>query len=314
MRTLLPVVLAILLLGCAGPATGPVKGVLVVSDGDLDPLEVDALLAEIQLFVPTVTEEPVFDFSSCTLEEFGGDLEHRRTILFIVNDPGALPEDLIPQGGLYTGRDVWATGQYVFGVVLPLRPSAAEISTALEAAYDQHLSDYVYESFVSTQMSSRERMDSLLTLGFSMDIPKSYHLADWDADIGFVQYQRSPSDVCFLILSIRWIDDGKILNGEEAVLWREAVARNFFYQAASDSVDRSSVSIAPLTLRGIEGWRLLGMWRNPEHLNAGAFTSYILHHEGVRYLLDLEVFHEHREKEPYIREGWLVMNSFIPGS
>jgi hypothetical protein len=73
------------------------------------------------------------------------------------------------------------------------------------------------------------------------------------------------------------------------------------------------VQVEPLSLRGLQGWRLLGMWRNPEHLNAGAFTSYVLRDGGRRYLLDMEVFHERREKEPYVREGWIIMNTFIPG-
>jgi len=312
-RLILPV-LAALMLGCSGPATGPLKGVLVVVDETLDADAVDALIDDVQLYVSTVTEEPVFAFSTCSLDEFGGDLEDRRTILFLVADPSKLPEGLLPENSLYSGIDEWADGQFVFGLVLPSDIDASLISDALERAYNQHLSDYVYESFVSTQMSSPERMDSLLTLGFTLDIPKSYHMSEWDPEVGFIQYQRSPSDDCFIMLSIRWIDDGRILSGEESVLWREAVARSFFYNAASDSVDQSRVEILPLSIRSTQGWRLLGMWRNPEHLNAGAFTSYILHYDGVRFLLDLEIFHENMEKEPYIREGWLIMNSFIPGS
>jgi len=313
MRGLILTALGVLVLGCSGPATGPLKGVLVVVDGTIDPVTVDALLDDVQLYVSTVTAEPVFAFSTCSTDEFRGDLEKRRTILFLVDDPSELPGGLTLANGLYSGRDKWALGQFVFGVVLPSDQEASVISEALESAYNQHLSDYVYESFVATQMTSPERMDSLGTLGFSLDIPKSYYLSEWDPGVGFIQYQRTPSDNCFLMLSIRWIDDGRILNGEESVLWREAVARSFFYNAAEDSVDQSRVEILPLSLRGVQGWRLVGMWRNPEHLNAGAFTSYILHYDGVRILLDLEVFHEGLEKEPYIREGWLIMNSFTPG-
>ncbi len=303
----------ILLISCRSPATGPVKGVLVVYGSGVDYELVDELLEDIQLHVITVDTENVFNFSSCTEEMFRGDLKSRRTILFVAEQEGLLPDMLHQIDGIYHANDVWATGQDVFGIIFPEFTHLPELSRQLERSYNEHLSAYIYGSFVSTQMSSMERIDSLLTLGFSMDIPKSYHLSDWDPDAGFLQYQRFVSDDCLLLLSIRWIDDDIVLNPDEAVLWREAVARHYFYNAEADSVDRSRVAVDPFKLHELSGWMLLGMWRNPDHLNAGAFTSYILHADGRRYLLDMEIFHEHREKEPFIREGWIIMNTFFAG-
>ncbi len=302
-----------LLAGCSAPATGPVKGVLIVYEPEIDLQDMDDLMEDIQFQVTTVDAEDVFDFSTCSREDFRDDLKTRRTILFITENSLQMPDELQESGGIYTGENIWAEDQSVLGIVLPGFTDTGALSNLLEQTYNHHLSDYIYGSFVSTQMSSPERIDSLLTLGFSMDIPKSYHLTNWDTEAGFIQYQRSVSDACLLLLSIRWIDDSVILSPEETILWREAVARNFFYDSSADSIDRSSVEVQPMDLRGHRGWRLLGMWRNPEHLNAGAFTSYILRSNGRRYLLDMEVFHEHREKEPYIREGWIIMNTFIPG-
>jgi len=113
-------------------------------------------------------------------------------------------------------------------------------------------------------------------------------------------------------MSIRWIDDGRNLSSEDAVIWREEVARRFFYDASEDSVDRDRVQIETMNLNGLDGYFLLGMWRNPEYLNAGAFTCYILFDAGRRYILDLEIFHANGEKEPYIREGWIIMDTFLP--
>jgi len=304
--------LTLLILACAGPATGPVKGVLVVYDPSITMDELNMFIDSVQLTVTSVKEEDVFDFSVCTRDLFQGDLRSRRTVLFLTLSPEDMPEGLEGPGPVYQGSDLWAEDQVVLGAVLPGFTASAELSRALEDAYDRHLADYIYGSFVATQMSSPQRIDSLLTLGFSMDIPKSYHLEEWDPNGGFVQYQRSPSDQCLLLLSVRWIDDQRQLSPEEAVVWREAVARNRFYDAEADSVDRSSVQVEPLNLRGMEGYRITGMWRNPHHLNAGAFTSYILRVGGRRYLMDMEVFHENREKEPYLREGWIIMGTFIP--
>lgn len=305
--------LLILLVSCAEPATGPIKGVLVVYRSDIDSRHLDNLLESIQLQITTVDTENVFNYSSCTAETFEGDLKTRRTILFVVEKEEQLPDELRPSEGIYKAQNVWATDQDIFGVVIPGFTDYSVLSRQLEQSYNEHLSDYIYGSFVSTQMSSPERIDSLLTLGFSLDIPKSYHLSDWDPDAGFVQYQRNVSDECLLILSIRWIDDDLTLSPDEAVRWREAVARNYFYDAAADSVDRLRVTVEPFDLHGLEGWRFHGMWRNPDHLNAGAFSSYVLYGNGIRYLLDMEIFHEHREKEPYIREGWIIMNTFFTG-
>ena len=305
--------LTLLILACAGPATGPVKGVLVVYDPSITMDELNMFIDSVQLTVTSVKEEDVFDFSVCTRDLFQGDLRSRRTVLFLTLSPEDMPEGLEGPGPVYQGSDLWAEDQVVLGAVLPGFTASAELSRALEDAYDRHLADYIYGSFVATQMSSPQRIDSLLTLGFSMDIPKSYGLESWRPETGFIQYQRVVSDQCLLILTIRWLEDGRRLSPEEAVLWRESVARNFFYDAGADSVDRSRVQSEPLELHGATGMRLLGMWRNPEHLNAGAFTSYILFFGETRFLLDLEVFHEHREKEPYIREGWIIMNTFVPG-
>ncbi len=313
MKYLTALSILILLVSCRSPATGPIKGVLVVYGSDVDAGLVDELLEGIQLYVVSVDAEKVFNFSSCTEEMFGGDLKERRTILFVAEQEKQLPDVLQQIDGIYQANDAWASGQDVFGIVLPGFTQVTELTLLLERSYNEHLSAYIYGSFVSTQMSSPERMDSLRTLGFSMDIPKSYHLSDWDPDAGFLQYQRYVSDECLLLLSIRWIDDDVVLLPDEAVLWREAVARHYFYNAAADSVDRSRVAVDPFELHGLSGWKLLGMWRNPDHLNAGAFTSYILHADERRYLLDMEIFHEHREKEPYIREGWIIMNTFFAG-
>ncbi|GEM_PF-422196 len=302
-----------LVAGCAGPATGPVKGVLVVYPDGMDGGELEKFLERIQLQVVTVEPEDVFDFSTCSAGDFRGDLKTRRTILFLVDDASSLPGKLEPAGPVYAGRNLWARDQLVFGVVLPGFDAYDELSSILEDAYEEHLKAYIYGGFVATRMSSRERIDSLMALGFSIDIPKSYALSEWDPETGFIQYYRKASDLCLLILSVRWIEDDVVLSPEEAVTWREAVVRNRFRDAKADSVDRSRVQVDTLYLRNLRGWRLLGMWRNPEHLNAGAFTSYVFRSDGRRYLLDLEVFHERREKEPYIREGWIIMNTFVPG-
>lgn len=307
-------IIAVVGLGCMGPAEGPVKGVLVVYPQELQD-EVDEVLDDLQRFVTTVDREPVFNFASAYLEDFDGSLRMRRTILFLTADECQIPDQLVLTEGFYRGRDVWASGQLVYGAVLPDVTDMDALSDSLLRAYNLHMRNFIYGSFVATQMSSPGRIDSLRELGFTMDVPKSYATKVWEPDQGFVQYQRFDSEDCALMLSVRWREaEEEIESAEDAMEWREAVARRFFYDAQEDSVDRAKTSARPIDLGSCEGLELLGVWRNPEHLNAGAFTSYVFRHGDRSYLIDFEVYYPEGHKEPYIREGWTIMNTFVPGS
>ncbi len=312
MRYLACTIVLVLLTGCRAPAEGPLKSVLIVYSDETEDV-VDSWAEDIQIYIETVTVEPVFDFSFARTDEFGGSLRNRRTILFLAGSESDIPEELERSpDGVFRGYDTWALGQTVLGVVTDGTVASSLVSSLLEEAYDWQMYNYIYGSFVTTQMSSPERIDSLLTLGFSVDVPKSYRLESWRPEDGFVQYQRQVSDNCLLILSFLWRSTVAESTSDDAILRREAMARRFFYDASADSVDRDKVLAERFTLNTMQGWRLTGVWRNPEHLNAGAFTTYVLDHDGYRYILDMEVYNPGREKEPYIREGWTIMNSFVP--
>lgn len=312
MRYLAFIIVLVLLTGCRAPAEGPLKSVLIVYSDETEDV-VDSWAEDIQIYIETVTVEPVFDFSFARTEEFRGSLRNRRTILILVDSESDIPEELeLSSDGVFRGYDTWALGQTVLGVATEGAVTPSLVSSLLEEAYDWQMYNYIYGSFVTTQMSSPERIDSLLTQGFSVDVPKSYGLESWRPEDGFIQYQRQVSDNCLLILSVFWISTSSESTSDDAILRREAMARRFFYDASADSVDRDKVLAEPFTLNTMQGWRLTGVWRNPEHLNAGAFTTYVLDHDGYRYILDLEVYNPGREKEPYIREGWTIMNSFVP--
>lgn len=302
-----------LLAACNQPASGSLKGVLVVYSPQLEQ-RVPDLLQSLQRYVTTVDREPVFDFSTCTPEQLRGSLRERRTIVFLVASPDELPGELTGEGPVLSARNVWADGQTVLGLVADGEEGLPALSDSMLAAYNRHVHDYVYGSFVNTQMSSPERMDSLRELGFTLDVPKSYKTEEWNPEEGYVQYQRQDGEECLLMLTVRWLDTDRVLeSGEEAMSWRQSVARRFFYDAGADSVDRAKTEAVPMRFRGMEGWKLTGVWRNPEYLNAGSFTSYILRVDGRRYLLDMEVYHPQEPKEPYLREGWTIMRTFMPG-
>jgi hypothetical protein len=303
---------AILVCACNQPASGSLKGVLVVHSPDLEE-RLPEMLDAAQRYVTTVDAEAVFDFSTCTLEQLRGGLRERRTVVFLVSSPEDLPGELSGPGPILSARNVWASGQSVFGLVVEGEDLPAALGDSLTAAYNRHMHDYVYGSFVNTQMSSPARMDSLRELGFTVDVPKSYRTEVWRPEDGFVQYQRQDGEECLLMLTIRWLETERVLeSGEDAMAWRESVARRFFYDAGADSVDRAKTEAVPFRFRGLEGWKLTGVWRNPEYLNAGSFTSYILRVDERRFLLDMEVYHPQEPKEPYLREGWTIMDTFVP--
>jgi len=303
--------IALLLAGCRGAAEGPLNGVLVVY-GDGREAAAEAFTGSLQKTVVTVDPEPVFSFVFCPRSQLDASLRLRRTVLLLLDSPAEAPEGLRRSaGGYWRGTDVWARGQTFFAAV-PESCDASALSRDLELAYNRHLHDYLYQSFVTTSMSSPARMDSLRGLGFSMDVPRSYRTVVWTPERHFVQFQRPVSDEGVIMLSVYWLPGGSVGDAAHAVEQRQLMARREFYDASADSVDRARLEAGPLELHGLRGWVLLGEWRNPEYLNAGGFTSYVLQSGSGMWILDTEVYNPGSEKEPYIREGWLVMNTFSP--
>ena len=319
MKTHISIVLLLLLLlftsSCKQESIGAINGVLVVYSSSLSEFIDTGGLQDLHLVVETVDPEEVFSFSFAEISEFQGTLKTRRVILLLVDtfEENQIPS-VLDQGetGIYSGQDVWALDQQVFAVVVnsesPELPP--ELPGMLETAYDNQMHDYIFESFVSTSMTSPERMDSLSFLGFTLDIPKSFNIRIWTPEDGFIQYQRQPDAECLLLFSIRVLSDHSELSDSNAVLAREAMARLFFYDASADSVDRARLFMTPIEQNGLPGWEMTGVWRNPEYLNAGSFTSRVLDAGDEWYILDMEVYNPGFKKEPYLREGWIIMDTF----
>lgn len=311
----LPALVLLLLLSCRHGSTGPLKGVLVVYSPDLASFIDDGGLDRIQRTVTTVETENVFSWAFAETDEFTGTLTERRLILFLVSTPDDLPDGIeAVSPGLYSGEDIWALNQQVIGAVVENGCLPEPLADLLEDAYNTQVHRYIYGSFVNTQMSSPERLDSLGALGFTIDVPKAYTTHIWSPDEGFIQYQRLVAEECLLMLSIRFTASAPELTDSSAVVAREGMARRFFFDASADSVDRTRVTVSRITFGGMSGFSLTGMWRNPEFLNAGAFTARILDSGERRYIMDLEVYNPGREKEPYLREGWVIMDTFREGS
>lgn len=314
-RRFFPAIVLLLLLSCRHGSIGPLKGVLVVYHPDLAAFIDEGGLDRIQRTVTSVEPEAVFSWAFAETDEFTGTLTERRVILFLVPSPGDLPDRLeAVSPGLYFGEDIWAMNQQVIGAVVENGNLPEPLADLLEEAYNTQVHRYVYGSFVNTQMSSPERLDSLGALGFTIDVPKAYTTHIWRPDDGFIQYQRVAGEECLLMLSIRFFTPSSELTDSSAIVAREAMARRFFFDASADSVDRSIVTVSSITFGGMSGISLTGMWRNPEYLNAGAFTSRILDSGERRYIMDMEVYNPGREKEPYLREGWVMMDTFREGS
>jgi hypothetical protein len=310
-----PALVLLLLLSCRQVSIGPLKGVLVVYDPDLAVFIDGGGLDSIQRTVTTVETETIFSWAFAESDEFTGTLTERRVILFLVQTPGSLPDGLESVSpGLYFGEDIWARNQQVIGAVVENGELPEPLADLLEEAYNTQVHRYVYGSFVNTQMSSPERLDSLGALGFTIDVPKAYATHIWRPDDGFIQYQRVAGEECLLMLSIRFFPPSAELTDSSAIAVREAMARRFFFDASADSVDRSRVTVSGITFGGMPGISLTGMWRNPEYLNAGAFTARVLDSGERWYIMDMEVYNPGREKEPYLREGWVMMDTFREGS
>lgn len=316
MKRILFAALFLLALSCRQESLGPLNGILIVYSAPLADYIDQGGLDDLHLVVETVDPEQVFSFAFADLQEFTGTLKERRIILMLLSEedadqmPGELQET---DPGILSGQDLWALNQQVFGVVVD--PSGDEnlpelLPDLLLDAYNSQMRAYLYKRFVSTSMSSEVRMDSLGEIGLSLDVPKSYMTHRWLPLEGFAQYQRQPDDQCLLIFSINVLKPDAELTLENAMLAREAMARAFFYDADADSVDRARTTGTQITVGELTGWEITGVWRNPEYLNAGAFTSRVLDTGEEWYILDMEVYNPGYAKEPYLREGWIIMDTF----
>jgi hypothetical protein len=315
MKRLILLLALLPVLSCKQDSLGPLNGILIVYSDSLAEFIDAGGVDDLHLVVETVDPEEVFSFSFAETSQFQGTLKSRRIILLLLSPseahmiPGKLEQD---SSGVYTGEDVWALGQQVVAVVVD--PGSPVLSSVLpeylENAYNEQMRNYLYESFVNTGMSSELRIDSLAELGFTIDVPKSFATAQWTPEDGFIQYQRQPDEESFLLLSIFVLQTETELTDSSAVLAREAMARNFFFDASADSVDRARISAEPITMNGLPGFELTGVWRNPEYLNAGSFTARVFDTGSEWYILDMEVYNPGRAKEPYMREGWIIMDTF----
>jgi len=303
-------------MSCKQESIGPVNGILVVYSNSLAEFIDAGGLRDLHLVVETVDPEEVFSFSFAEVSEFHGTLKERRIILLLLDEtdkhlfPGSFTE---LTSGVQGGSDIWAIDQQVFGIIVnPTSPQLpVGLVSLLEEAYNNQMNDYIYESFVSTSMTSQARMDSILSLGFTINIPKSYSVDNWSPEDGFIQYQRQPNDECLLLFSIRTLTTSVELSDSNAVLAREAMARLFFFDSAADSVDRSRISMRSIEYSGLPGWEITGVWRNPEYLNAGAFTTRVLDAGEEWYIFDMEVYNPGMKKESFLREGWIIMDTFF---
>lgn len=316
MRRLLPLLFLLVILACRQESIGPLNGVLVVYSEDLAGFIDAGGLEDLDLIVETVDPEPVFAFSYATVQEFSGTLRERRIILMLLepSDQNEIPGKLEQTSwDLYFGRDVWALNQSVFAVVVDSSGKLPDqLAQRLLEAYEDQMRAYLYRSFVSTSMTSGERLDSLSeALGFTIDVPKSFDTHKWMPEDGFVQYQRQPDDECLLLLSLNVLRTTAPLTGENAMLAREAMARTWFFDAEADSVDRARTVFETIDQAGMSGIELTGVWRNPEYLNAGSFTTRVLDAGELWYILDMEVYNPGYAKEPYLREGWIIMDTFV---
>ncbi|MCK5786911.1 MAG: DUF4837 family protein [Candidatus Sabulitectum sp.] len=302
-------------ISCKQDSLGPLNGILVVHSVSLTEFIDNDGLQELHLVVETVDPEEVFSFSYAETGEFHGTLKARRVILLLLDpsDIHLLPHELVEgETGIYSAQNVWALEQQVFAVVVdPVLPELpSELPELLEIAYEDQMHDYIYESFVSTSMTSPERMDSLSELGYTLNIPKSFNIRIWTPEDGFIQYQRQPDEESMLLLSVRVFSTDAELTDSNAVLSREAMARLFFFDASADSVDRDRIACKQIVQNGLPGWEITGVWRNPEYLNAGSFTTRVLDSGGEWFILDMEVYNPGYKKEPYLREGWIIMDTF----
>lgn len=87
---------------------------------------------------------------------------------------------------------------------------------------------------------------------------------------------------------------------------RQALGKKYF---EGDIFDEDTVRKEHTKLGGHEALRIVGAWKNEEHLIGGAFQSYAFWHEGKAYIVDNIVFFPAGDKLPSLIELYVISNS-----
>ncbi|MBD3166826.1 DUF4837 family protein [bacterium] len=212
---------------------------------------------------------------------------------------------------IFQRKDAWVRNQTVlFIVARTYKELHAWLSENGQEVYNLLAQDR-YER-MKDKMYSFEEQDELadslrLAHGWHLRIPHDYLLVESHRNPDYIRLRRHYPD---RFITVAWRPgEPDVVRSDSLIAWRNSVSGTF---ADPSHVNPDFLQKREVTIGGFQAVKVMGLWETKSTLGGGPFVSYMLHANGTLYLLDGMVFAPDREKEPFVRQFELILNTFEP--
>jgi len=273
----------------------------------------------------TAQEERVFAVRQGQIEEFDFYKKWKNLILLATFDRMGPAAELMEkslsadarervargEAHLFARQNLWAQDQEVFFLVAEteqilaekLRQDKDRIFGLMETALDKKIVHFLYERGEEVELEKRLFHD----YGWTLRIPRGYRVVRELSEEQFVWLRRQqPQRWIF----IHWEESEDVsFAPESCIQWRDRVGRDYY---DGDKIVEKYALSEELEYAGRRALRISGIWENKNLLVGGPFRTYCFYDEEDRrrYLVDAAVYAAGTEKEPYLRQVDLIVQTF----
>ncbi|MDP8205822.1 MAG: DUF4837 family protein [Candidatus Electryonea clarkiae] len=210
---------------------------------------------------------------------------------------------------IFRKQNLWARGQTVIFLVAATR---ADLALWIENNGDELykiLSDDRNERMKKTLFAHKEQKklaDSLRTAhGWSFRIQHDYQLVTSQRSPNIIRLRRRLPD---RYLTVAWrIGDPKEVCIDSLIAWRNSIGKKF---ADPSKINKNYIKVTESSISDVPAVRVEGLWETIGNLGGGPFVSYIFHSGGTLYFIEGAVFAPDREKELFVRQLDIILNTF----
>jgi hypothetical protein len=299
--------------------------VMVLIDEQQWPRFENALREVFEKKVFTAQEEKVFYVRRGRPEEFDFYKKWKNLVVLATFDHQGLTAERMDQflsaevrarisrgeAYLFTRQNLWAQDQEVFflaaetegALIERLQADKDHIFGLMERALDVKITRFLYERGRQLELEQRLYRD----YGWTMKIPRGYHVVREAAGERFVWLRKQQPQRW---LFVHWEQSPDVIfTTEGCIEWRDRVGRDFY---DGDRVVQEYAISQELEFSGRRALQLAGIWENRELLVGGPFRTYCFYDQESerRYMVDAAVYAAGTEKEPYLRQVDLIVQSF----
>jgi hypothetical protein len=286
----------------------------------------DGILREVfEKKVFTAQEENVFTIRRGRPEEFDFYRKWKNLVILATFDRQGPTAELMErflsaearqkiargEAYLFTRQNVWARDQEVLFLAAEteealagkLQENSDHLFELMEIALNAKITRFLYERGRQLELEKRLYDD----YGWTLKIPQGYTVFKEAAEERFVWLRRQQPQRWILV---HWEPSQDVsFTAEGCIQWRDLVGQKYY---EGDRVVGEYVTSQEVEFAGRRALRMAGIWENKELLVGGPFHTYCFYdrNAGRRYLVDAAVYAAGTEKEPYLRQVDLIIQTF----